>query len=144
MIIVTSIASASRTEFDKTYAIVRSMKNQSPWIEQLPVLAPSKDLFFKYRNWVTNGEWNHEKFRSGYVPQFLREMTAQPARTMLNELYRRSGEGEHIQLCCFCTDETLCHRSIIAGLLQGAGANVWLSSGADYSGYFEQYKRLQA
>ena len=144
MIIVTSISGASRTQFDRTYAIVRSMRHTSSWIRQLPVLSPGTDLFFKYRRWVQEGVWGQEKFQKEYVPQFLEEMTEQPAREMLNELYRRSADGERIQLCCFCPDETLCHRSIIAGLLQGAGAHVWLPSGADYSGYFERYKRLQA
>lgn len=46
-------------------------------------------------------------------------------------------------LACFCGDETLCHRSIVAGLLQGAGADVRLASGADYSRYFEAFRAME-
>lgn len=52
-------------------------------------------------------------------------------------------KGETVGLACFCGDETLCHRSIVAGLLQGAGADVRLASGADYSRYFEAFRAME-
>lgn len=109
----------------------------------MAALSPSEDLFFKYLQMATNGMWNENSFRTVYVPRFLRDIKqSDEARQALNMLYQADKHGVDIMLCCFCKDERLCHRSIIAGLLQGVGANVRLASGTDYSGYWKQYKEI--
>lgn len=142
MIEIKRISEVRRGMQDEAYAIVRSMRTPSDWLVQLPVLSPSRELFFEYRRMAQNGTWGRETFEKVYVPRFLREMTSEAARSELNRLFQLDRAGRHVTLCCFCTDESLCHRSIVAGLLQGAGAHVVLPSGADYSRYWEQYKAL--
>lgn len=141
MIRITNISHADRS-FDENWAIVRSMKNKSDWIKQVTELSPSTDLFFKYRKLAENGNWNKDSFADIYVPQFISELkTNTAARDMLNYLYEQDKLGKNICLVCFCTDETLCHRSIIAGILRGGGANVVTDTNNDYSEYFDMYKR---
>lgn len=138
MIFIGRINEVKPNEYDETYAIVRSMKNPSPWITQLPVLSPSKDLFVKYLALKKAGRWGTEAFEKIYLPRFLDEMRTETALDALNKLCRDSKAGKRIALVCFCTNETLCHRSIVAGILQGAGADVRLKSGADYSHYYKK------
>ena len=88
--------------------------------------------------------WDKEHFDSTYVRPFLRLMGTSQARQKLNELYIRDKRDERIALVCYCADENMCHRSIVAGLLQGAGCNVKLTSGADFSRYFAELKSILA
>ena len=142
MIYITSISNAKRGEYDATYAIVRSMKNPSAWITQMPELSPEWNLFKKYLELRDDGNWNKKSFREIYVPEFIKSIKNNPAAvSWLNELYRLDQkEGKNICLVCFCKDETLCHRIIIAGLLRGIGCNVKTDTKNDYSVYYEMYK----
>lgn len=139
-------AEVKKSCWNSRYAIVRSFKKSSnpslEKFEQMDVLSPSKELFYKYRDLVSRGEWNQEAFDNIYVPEFLRQMHGEAERKALNELFVRS-KTENILLCCFCEDESECHRSIIAGLLQGAGADVRTASGKDYSKYFAMWKNVR-
>ena len=129
-------------EYDEIWIIVRSLKS-TPYIlnthvYHVPVLSPSPDLFHKYLYWKDNGEWNEDTFQNKYVPQFLYEMHSQEAKNILNDLFYKS-KNKHTLLDCFCPNETLCHRSIICGLLQGVGCE---TSADNYSHYYTIYKKL--
>lgn len=139
MIYIGNIREVDRGNFDQTWAIVRSLKSRADGITQVQVLSPSWNLFGKYQNLKKQGRWSADTFKGVYVPQFLREMKSEAACAKLNELYTASKAGQRIALLCFCPDERLCHRSIIAGLLQGVGAEVKLNSGADYTEYYRQF-----
>lgn len=139
MVYIFNIRDANR-RYDKNLAIVRSMKSKSDFIVQEPLLAPSTSLFHNYLRLRDAGCWNKDSFNASYVPQFLRELKQnRAALDKLNEIWRDSKTMD-IALCCFCQDETMCHRSIIAGLLQGVGTDV--SCGSDYSKYYEIFKNL--
>jgi len=125
------------------YAIIRSMTYPIANVAQLDVLSPSKDLFFWYRRMEKAGKWNRHAFDDEYVPRFLAEISSNPAaRRTLNDLIRRSRDGEHIALACYCGNESMCHRSIVAGLFSGTGVDVRTDSGRDYSAYYAQYRTL--
>lgn len=144
MIIVTDIKRIHTAPQDPDatrYAIVRSMSRPVAGCAQLDVLSPSRDLFFWYRRMANVGKWDKQAFDEEYVPRFLREIKSSPAaRQALKDLWRRSRDGEIIVLACFCQDESMCHRSIVAGLLSGTGAEVRTDSGKDYSAYYEMYR----
>lgn len=140
MIYITNIKNVKPGVYDEAYAIVRSFRNQSAWLKQLAALSPSPDLFHKYMALKNAGKWRESSFRDIYVPQFLHEMRySELSAKILNFLVEKDRAGKNVALCCFCPDETLCHRSIIAGLLQGAGANVRTDTGNDYSRYYQMY-----
>lgn len=121
--------------------IVRSLKREIPGVIQIADLSPSPYLFREYLSLKKNGKWNMESFKSFYVPVFLKEIKENKmAKSMLNKIYHLDKQGVDISLICFCPEEAMCHRSIVAGLLQGAGANV--SCNTDYSYYYSQYKTI--
>lgn len=143
MITILNIREAKQEQYDDVWAIVRYYRGRSDWIRQVIELAPSQELWAKYQKLKVTGNWNDKTFKQIYVPRFLKEMQCQTARAKLNELFSKDREGKNIALVCFCADELLCHRSIIAGLLQGTGCHVKTSKGNDYSDYYKQYKIIE-
>lgn len=141
MIDIKRINEVRQGEYDETWAIVRSMRNPSPWMRQVQELSPSSELFRAYLALRDAGRWNANAFRDIYVPRFLYQVKHDPAALRaLNALYAADQrDGKRVALVCFCPDETTCHRSIVAGLLQGVGANVRTSSGRDYGAYYDWY-----
>lgn len=135
-------------EYDEIFLIVRSNKAvSSPHITVLPELAPSQELFFMYLRWKNNGEWDQDTFDDKYVPWFLKDLVRnENSQVALNRIYYLS-EIEHKRVCllCYCGTESMCHRSIIAGLLQGVGAHVRFipDSKADYRKYYLDYNYLR-
>ena len=144
MISILNIGKVKYDEFDEVWAIVRSMKYENPRIKQVQRLSPSPELFHKYLNLKAAGNWNKESFDNIYVPKFLHDIRYGDERgfEVLNELYKLDKQGKKIALCCFCPEESLCHRSIVAGLLQAVGCNVVIPSKKDYSKYYDMYKSL--
>lgn len=61
---------------------------------------------------------------TGYVPIFIEQMrNDEKAKAYLRQLADES-KFKNIALVCFCKDETMCHRSIIGGILYHMGASV--------------------
>jgi len=123
MITITNISNINYTDYDEVWAIVRSLKNPGK-MKQAAELSPSWNLFKTYLGLRDAGKWNAESFRDVYMTVFLREMRSSAVRDKLTELIRLDRQGKRICLACFCPDETLCHRSIVAGILQYAGIPV--------------------
>lgn len=130
-----------RFEFDEAWAIVRSMKNPVQGVEQKAALSPSGSLLGKYLDLKKTGNWNYNTFQTVYVPTFLQEIkSSREAKDLLNALVKAERQNKHVALGCFCSDERLCHRSIIAGLLQGVGCTVRAQH--DYSDFWSQYQAI--
>lgn len=140
-------------EYDEIWIIVRSLKS-TPYVPNtqvfhVPALSPSPDLFNKYLTWRDNGEWNEDTFQNKYVPQFLYEMYTYEAQQALNTLIEH-GKTHKILLVCYCKDESMCHRSIVMGIIQGIcntcdkeDKSLILSEFEnDYSKYYEQYLKF--
>lgn len=136
MVTICQLAQVNYDAYDEVWAIVRSLKYVNPHIKHVPELSPSWALFKLYLRLRNEGRWNEDTFRTLYVPQFLKEMRGKEQQDLLNELFRTK---KHICLVCFCGEENLCHRSIVGGMLQGAGAQV-NGLACDYGYYFEWYK----
>lgn len=144
MIRVTNIRNKDTEIYDEVGAIVRSLKSRSAGIWQVTDLAPSSDLFREYQKLAREGNWNADTFSRIYVPRFLQELRqSQGAYKKFQYLCEQDWKGKHIKLVCFCADETLCHRSIIAGMLQGAGCNVVTDTGKDYTRYYNQFYKIR-
>lgn len=139
MITITDIRNVDYTTYDEVWAIVRSLKKLEK-MKHVPELSPSWELFKKYLQLRDAKQWNTNTFRSIYVPMFLKEMSSIGAKRKLTELVELDRQGKNICLVCFCHDEALCHRSIIAGILQHMGIQVQGVKG-DYSKY-GRYKEI--
>lgn len=136
MVTITVMSNVDHSKYDEVWAIVRSLKYANQKIRHVPELSPSWALFKKYLSLREAGKWNDETFHNIYVPWFLKEMRGKKQQNLLNELFNTK---KHICLVCFCPEEELCHRSIIGGMLQGAGLMVnGLSK--DYGYYFDWWK----
>lgn len=127
-------------DYDEMYMIVRSMKPINPKIKQLDILSPQSSLFKFHRECVNKGTWNQSTFDKAYAPIFITQLQHSPyANKVLDDLYRKDDAGKRICLMCYCTNESMCHRSIIAGILQGMGCNVKIPTNSDYSRYYNQF-----
>lgn len=135
--IYTRCLSRIRSEhFDEVYAIVRSMQKPISNVQQLRALAPSLNLFLEQQSMKKAGRWNSATFKSWFAPAFLKDMNSVVSIQVLDALVERS-ETKEIALVCYCGNETLCHRSLIAGLLQKHGVKVDTESGIDFSGFID-------
>ena len=124
MVRVTRISNVHKGEYDYVYAMVRYMRF-SEWIIQVPELSPSTELFAYFRQSKNNGTWNKYTFDNYYKPKFIDQINNDPrALEKLNEIINLDKEGKSIALVCFCKDEDICHRSIIADMLKDNGVEV--------------------
>ena len=134
---------------DEVWMIVRSLKAtpqcDAPIIVHVPQLSPSQELFHKYLSIKNAGNWNRETFQKEYVPVFLEEMKSKEAVSKMNLLLEK-GKHKNILLLCYCSEEDMCHRSIVFGLLQGMAKAQSLDiefktnglAQSDYSEYYQQ------
>ncbi len=128
------------TDFDENWLVVRSLKAAvPPHAIHEPRLSPSRQLFYRYMDAKAEGRFDAEWFQRTYVPAFLRELAADRGNMLLLDQLYRDSFTKDILLACFCADEALCHRSILAGLLAGAGAAVRCDAG-----YVEYFRMFQA
>lgn len=137
MITITNVRIVNYTDYDEVWAIVRSIKNPGK-MKRVAELSPSWNLFKTYLALRDAGKWNIETFQNIYVPTFLQEMRNEKACKKFIELLKHNEQGKHVCLACFCADETMCHRSIIAGIFQYASVPV-LGVKNDYSRYGKAY-----
>lgn len=136
MVTIKCLSEVDYAKYDEVWVIMRSFRYGNPNIRQVQELSPSWFLFGQYRKLKEQGKWNEDTFRDIYVPQFLKEMHGKAQQELLNFLFFTK---KHICLACVCLDETLCHRSVIGGMLQGAGIPVEGLSD-DYSYYYNWWR----
>lgn len=122
---------------DYCVCIMRSNRFLRKGIKHMPQLAPSWDLFNKYLAWQKAGEWNKDVFNSVYVHEFINGLCSKEARDALNWLWAQSYLSKEVQVGCTCPDESMCHRSIVGGILEGTGASVVYSTDACYKYYYD-------
>lgn len=149
-------ASKKNAYWDDAWSIVRG--NAIAGSKKVSVLSPSsKDgtgLFEDYLKLARHTgqvaykgkfytKWDEKAFTEMYVPRFLSEIASNPsAIKKLAELGKRDKAGENIKLLCYCDDESLCHRSIVGGILMGAGCNVVMDTpNNDYLKYSVMFKK---
>lgn len=139
MIDIANIKSVWPGNYDEVWAVVRSMKSNPKHLRHVPELSPSTELDRDYWNWKSAGKLNGAMFEENYVPRFIAELKANPdAKALLNKLYKMDKVGKRIALVCYCDNEWLCHRCILAGLLRGAGCRV--NTSASFIWYWDQWR----
>lgn len=144
MIRITDIRSLKKEPADLYVAAVRSMKRPIEGVLQLADLSPSRELFYRYLDLKKAGSWNRETFETVYRPRFLRDLAENPnVPALLNRLWQIDRQGKTAAIACFCADESLCHRSLLGGILAGAGCGVRTQGVPDRSLY-EQWCALCA
>lgn len=112
-------------EYDEVWAIVRSFKGSKiSNLKQMKELAPSSALFYdflkesKYKDYLFQKDY----FKYIYVPRFIAEIgLSNKSQDILNSLIKTD---KNICLVCYCKNEEICHRSIVAGILQHFGVQI--------------------
>lgn len=117
-------------QYDQVWFITGDASEVKEYIDTHPQvvvhaeLSPEQDLFRAYRERAKPGCWNRSAFDSFYVPHFLTDLSEnQVGLSLLQDLKEQSSDQE-IALACFCEDESMCHRSIIGGILLNMGASI--------------------
>lgn len=83
----------------------------------LPELSPSQELVSAAQRARSDQEW------AGFVRAYRAEMSA-PAARHLVELLAALSHRTDIAVGCYCEDENRCHRTVLAQLLDDAGADL--------------------
>lgn len=123
--------------YEENWMIVRKPEKLLDFVTHEPLLSPSPLLFQNYREAFHKGCFNQAYFDTIYVPQFLTELSEnEAALECLSYLTAISREKE-IVLACYCENESMCHRSIIAGILLGLGADIETDSA--YGRYYDMF-----
>lgn len=119
-------------------------------------LAPSKSLFGKYvaikdaKKADGTPVYDRKWFDENYVGEFISDIVYrtggvadgnESAIDLLNEVYKR-GKTEDLTLLCYCSNESLCHRSIVGGILLSVGANI--ECDPSYVKYGEIYRYFES
>lgn len=112
---------APTRKYDEFWNIMRyPTKGTKLQAEHHPELAPSRELFNKYRELKEKGLWNEHTFKTLYLPDYIQGIVENPkARESLNYLVRNMNNKDIILLCS-CANENTCHRSIVMHMVMGA------------------------
>ena len=138
-LLVTSIRDPKLFQKDHVLATVRKIMKPNAKFEPHSECSPSQKLLYTYLDLKKQGNWNQETFNTIYLPQYLKEQAMNPTAlaTMANLLFK---DTSNMGAFCYCGNESLCHRSILGGILQGNGKPVEGLQG-DYSKYAEQFTK---
>ena len=141
MIDLINMRAVGRKQYDDVWIIARSVRSCPSGARVVNDLSPSWDLVKKYWGWRDSGQWNAQTFANKYLPQFLNELNGNSrAKNLMNDLYRMDKQGKRVALVCYCGDESLCHRSIVGGILAYNGVSVHATKDInDYLKYGEMY-----
>ena len=130
-----------QNKYDENWLIVRKPDDLPEFVKHVPAFSPSPDLFQQYREACQKKMFDQKFFNEVYVPQFVKELAeSAEARALLQTLTDMS-RGKNIMLACYCEMETMCHRSIIAGILLGMGAEI--STKQEYLNYYKLYQMMK-
>jgi len=93
-------------------------KQGEPWDAWWPELGPSRELLADY-----HGKAGAPISFAEYRPRYLEEMTRQVWR--IRDLGARLAAGDTVTLLCSsaCTDPAICHRTLLAPLVDAAAAH---------------------
>ena len=138
-LLVTSIRDPKLFQKDHVLATVRKIMKPNAKFEPHSECSPSQKLLYTYLDLKKQGNWNQQTFDEIYLPRYLKEQASNPTAlaTMANLL---SKDTSNMGAFCYCGNESLCHRSILGGILQGNGKQVEGLEG-DYSKYAEQFAK---
>ena len=91
-------------------------------VVHVPLLSPSTELWHRYLRLRDAGKWGRDAFEDIYTPVFLQEMLQPQAHAKLRELHEAI-RTKSVLCVCYCSDESLCHRSLIRLIMQAMDRN---------------------
>lgn len=113
-------------KYDQIWIIVRRLannfKNPKNNIFYVYELAPSRGLLNDAVIAKRRKEFNEDYFKNTYTPRFMNEMLKPVSKAKLQKLAELS-KTQDILIACYCTEENLCHRSIVKSLVDNINNN---------------------
>lgn len=130
-----------RIKADRKIALSYDLNGKFAFAEKPAVLLPGKDLIETAAYLKADGDVDgmSQFFDETVVPQYLDQLRTGAGRALLNGIYKDVKAGRTVAIGCYCADEAVCVRSVLAGLFQGVGLEVKGVDG-DYAGYFDMFK----
>lgn len=141
MLTVGSYQEMDQNKYDEIWLIVRKPDDLPEFVKHVPALSPSPDLFQKYRETCQEKMFDQKFFNEVYVPQFVKELAENEEALALLQTLTDMSRAKNIMLACYCETEAMCHRSIIAGILLGMGAEI--STKQEYLDYYKLYQMMK-
>ena len=129
MIYTGCIPQIDSSKYNEVWWIVRSPEKTPTTEKLIQELSPSKKLFKAYR----------KAFHLGIFDETLTDLAKNQKALERLEWLCQNSKRQDIILGCYCKEEKLCHRSIIAGILLGMEAEI--NTKKEYIRYFETFKR---
>ncbi len=74
MIEILNVRNFKEENYDEAWLTVCAVKHPVAGTKYVPTLAPSWELFHRYRELVDKGQWDAQSFTEVYVPEFIGEM----------------------------------------------------------------------
>ena len=154
MIITGSFADLNN-DYNEIYILNRDLSlfnkhvvvNDTSYINHCLDLCPSKELNDYILDLSKNNNFTEKVYFSEIVPTYLSEIKkSKNAKKQLNILYNKA-KKQNILLFCYCENEPYCIRSVVAGLLYGAGSNIYSTQYGniiknEYFKYYNLYESL--
>lgn len=127
-----------RQRYNSVWVVMREPPEGMPVrFLHVPVLAPTPELLLWFQQHKECIYRNPEMFEEDYAPRYIRELLdSQAALNELLLLLSSVRKGKRIALVCTCYHEELCHRSILAGILQGVAPDIEMKASRDYIKYW--------
>ena len=141
MLTVGSYQEMDQNRYDENWLIVRKPDDLPDFVKHVPVLSPSQNLFQKYREACQQKVFDQKFFNKVYVPQFLQELSENTEALAVLQKLTDMSKTKNIMLACYCETEAMCHRSIIAGILLGMGAEI--NTKQKYLNYYKLYQMMK-
>ncbi len=127
-----------RQRYNSVWVVMREPPENMPVrFRHVPALAPTPELLLWFQQHKECIYRNPEMFEEDYAPRYIRELLdSQAALNELLLLLSSVRKGKRIALVCTCYHEELCHRSILAGILQGVASDIEVKASRDYIKYW--------
>lgn len=127
-----------RQRYNSVWVVMREPPENMPIrFRHVPVLAPTPELLLWFQQHKECIYRNPEMFVEDYAPRYIRELSdSQSALNELLLLLSSVRKGKRTALACTCYHEELCHRSILAGILQGVAPDIEVKASRDYIKYW--------
>ena len=87
-------------------------------------LSPPKELLLECKRLEKEGKWSQEMFDSYYTPNFLRHLKNEQTYFALKEIMDELDSGVDVLFVCYCKNPLICHRSLVAKILESYGYNI--------------------
>lgn len=114
-----------RKECTPSYELLMFCKKLEKEKKYEPELFPSVHVSEEADRYLKeNPIWNEYVFRKVYLPNYLKSVNLEKGKKEITEIITHLNKGENVYYACYCANEKICHRNIVAGIIKKQGFEV--------------------